>query len=154
MGGFRNFLFRGNVIELAVAVVIGVAFNAMVQSLIKGLITPLIAAVGGQPDFSNMAFTVHNSTFKYGTFINTVVAFVVMGAVVYYIIVVPAERIASIAESRHQATERQCPQCLSDIPVAARRCKFCTAEVEAAPPPPRPEPDSALRQRLTWRPRS
>ncbi len=155
MGGFRQFLFRGNLVELAVAVVIGVAFNAMVQSLIKNLITPLIgAAVGGQPDFSHLTFTVHGSHFGYGAFVNTVMSFLFIGAVVYYFFLVPAERIASIAERRHHATERQCPQCLSDIPIAARRCKFCTAEVEAAPPPPRPDPDSALRNRLTWRPRS
>jgi large conductance mechanosensitive channel len=153
MGGFRQFMFRGNLVELAVAVVIGVAFNAMVQSLVRNLITPLFAAVGGRPDFSKMSFTVHGSTFGYGSFINTVVSFVFIGAVVYYVFLVPAERIASLAERRHKATERQCPQCLSDIPVAARRCKFCTAEVGAGPMPS-PAPDPTLRQRLTWRPRS
>jgi large conductance mechanosensitive channel len=153
MRGFRQFLFRGNLVELAVAVVIGVAFNAMVQSLVRNLITPLITAVGGQPDFSKLEFTVHGSTFDYGSFINTVVSFLFIGAVVYYFFLVPAERIASIAEKRHRATERQCPQCLSDIPLAARRCKFCTAEVGAAPAPIL-EPDPTLRQRLTWRPRS
>jgi large conductance mechanosensitive channel len=154
MGGFRQFLFRGNLVELAVAVVIGVAFNAMVQSLIKNLITPLIAAAGGEPDFSKLSFTVHGSTFGYGSFINTVVSFLFIGAVVYYFFLIPAERIASMTEKRHQTTERQCPECLSDIPIAARRCKFCTAEVDPAPVST-PEPDSTtLRQRLTWRPRS
>jgi large conductance mechanosensitive channel len=153
MGGFRQFMFRGNLAELAVAVVIGVAFNAMVQSLVKNLLTPLIAAVNGRPDFSKLTFTVHGSTFGYGSFINTIVSFVVISAAVYYFFLVPADRIASLAERRHQATERQCPECHSDIPIAARRCKFCTAEVGAAPTPI-PEPDPTLRQRLTWRPRS
>ncbi|HEY5987022.1 MAG TPA: large conductance mechanosensitive channel protein MscL, partial [Streptosporangiaceae bacterium] len=88
MGGFRQFMFRGNLVELAVAVVIGVAFNAMVQSLVKNLITPLITAVGGQPDFSKLSFTLHSSTFGYGSFINTVVSFLFIGAVVYYIFLV------------------------------------------------------------------
>jgi large conductance mechanosensitive channel len=154
MSGFRKFLMRGNLIDLAVAVVVGVAFNTMVQALIRDLITPLIAAVGGQHDFSNLTFTFHNSTFRYGAFINTVVSFLVITAVVYFLVVAPASRLVSLAVSRQAATERACPECLSDIPVAAKRCKFCTAEVEPAPAVDSDASGMPLRDRLTWRPRN
>jgi large conductance mechanosensitive channel len=158
MSGFRKFLLRGNLIELAVAVVVGVAFNTMVQALIKDLITPLIAAAGGQPDFSALTFTFHNSTFRYGLFVNAVMSFIVIAAVVYYLLVAPAARVVTLAERRKEVTERSCPECLSDIPVAATRCKFCTAQVPpVTPPPPATSPESpvdALRQRLTWRQRN
>lgn len=131
MGGFRKFLFRGNLIDLAVAVVIGVAFNAVVQAVVKDLITPLIAAIGGKHDFSRLTFTVHGSTFLYGDFINALVSFVVIAVVVYYLIVTPSERVTALTQRNRVATERECPECLSPIPVAARRCKFCTAPVTA-----------------------
>jgi large conductance mechanosensitive channel len=141
---------------MAVGIVIGVAFAAVVTALVGDLITPLIAAIGGKPDFAGLTFTVHHSTFRYGDFVNAVVTFLVIMGVVYYIVVMPAARLAALTERREAATERQCPECLSYIPVAARRCKFCTAVV--APVDPRhlvPEPASPLRQRLaTWRPRS
>ena len=132
MGGFRKFLFRGNLVDLAGAVVIGVAFNAVVQALVKDLITPLIAAVGGKHDFSRLTFTVHGSTFQYGQFINALVSFVVIAAVVYYLIVTPSDRVTALTQRNKVATERECPECLSSIPVAARRCKFCTAPVPVA----------------------
>ncbi|MGE5132745.1 MAG: large conductance mechanosensitive channel protein MscL [Gemmatimonadota bacterium] len=131
MGGFRKFLFRGNLIDLAVAVVIGVAFNAVVQAVVKDLITPLIAAIAGKHDFSRLTFTVHGSTFLYGDFINALVSFVVIAVVVYYLIVTPSERVTALTQRNKVATERECPECLSPIPVAARRCKFCTAPVTA-----------------------
>ncbi len=154
MNGFRKFLIRGNLIDLAVAVVVGVAFNTMVQALIRDLITPLIAAVGGQPDFSSMSFRFHHSTFRYGSFVNTVISFLLISGVVYYLVVAPANRLVTLAASRQEATERACPECLSDIPLAATRCKFCTAEVEPAPPVPGQPNAATLRDRLTWRPRS
>lgn len=140
MGGFRKFLFRGNLIDLAVAVVIGVAFNAVVQALIKDLITPLIAAAGGQPNFGALAFTVHKSTFHYGDFINSAFSFVIIAAVVYYIIVSPAARVTALATRRKAATERDCPECLSSIPVGARRCMYCTSEIPPVPQPRQPDP--------------
>lgn len=133
MGGFKQFLFRGNLIDLAVAVVVGVAFNAVVHALVTDLITPLIAAVGGKPHFSGLSFTVNGSDFDYGSFLNQLVSFVVIAAVVYYLIVAPAARFTAITERNKVATERECPECLSQIPVAARRCKFCTAPVSAIP---------------------
>lgn len=131
MDGFRKFLFRGNLIDLAVAVVVGVAFNAVVHALVNDLITPLVAAVGGKPHFGSLSFTVNGSHFSYGDFLNQLFSFLVIAAVVYYLIVAPAGRIVSMAERRKVATERECPECLSMIPLGARRCKFCTAEVTA-----------------------
>ncbi len=131
MNGFKKFLFRGNLIDLAVAVVVGVAFNAVVQALVKDLITPLIAAAGGKPDFASLSFTVNGSHFLYGDFINALVYFVIVAAVVYYLIVAPSARVVSLNGRHKVATERACPECLSQIPVGARRCKFCTAAVSA-----------------------
>jgi large conductance mechanosensitive channel len=125
---------RGNLIDLAVAVVIGTAFTAIVTAIVKDLITPLIAAVGGKPDFGKLSFTVHHSTFAYGDFINALVSFVIIAAVVYFMIVAPVARVTTRLTRHKEATERDCPECLSSIPVAARRCKFCTAVVNPANP--------------------
>lgn len=141
MSGFRKFLMRGNLIDLAVAVVVGVAFNAIVQSLIKDLITPLIGAITGNHDpkhpttFGSLAFTVDGSKFIYGDFINALISFVVIAAVVYFLLVAPTEKLMTLAARNQAATDRQCPECLSMIPVAAKRCKYCTSEVPAAPAP-------------------
>jgi len=138
MRGFRKFLLRGNLVDLAVAVVVGVAFNSVVQALIRDLITPLISAAGGTPNFSSLVFSVNQSPFYYGDFINTALSFIVIAAVVYYLVVVPANRMAAAAARNAETTERPCPECLSDIPLAATRCRFCTAQVEpvaAARPP-------------------
>lgn len=138
MGGFRKFLFRGNLIDLAVAVVVGVAFNAVVQALIADFITPIIAAAGGQPNFGALAFTVHGSTFRYGAFINSALSFLIIAAVVYYIVVSPAARVTALATRNKAATQRDCPECLSSIPIGARRCMYCTSDV---PPVPQPRPE-------------
>jgi large conductance mechanosensitive channel len=135
VGGFRKFLFRGNLIDLAVAVVIGVAFNAVVQALIADIITPIIAAIVGKPNFSSLSFTVHHSHFLYGSFINAVLSFAIIALAVYYIVVLPATRITALATRNKAATERDCPECLQSIPVGAKRCMFCTAEVPPVTPP-------------------
>ena len=135
MKGFRSFLMRGNLIELAVAVVIGTAFTAIVTAIVKDLITPLIAALGGQPDFSRLRFTVNHSTFAYGDFFNALVTFVIIAAVVYFLIVAPVARLTTRLTRNRAATERDCPECLSVIPVAATRCKYCTAVVTPVTPP-------------------
>jgi large conductance mechanosensitive channel len=132
MGGFRKFLLRGNLVDLAVAVVVGVAFNSVVQALIKDLITPLIATFGARHNFSGLSFTVNKSAFAYGDFINAALSFVIIATVVYYFVVAPANRLAIIATRNTGAAQRLCPECLSDIPVAARRCRFCTATVVPA----------------------
>jgi large conductance mechanosensitive channel len=136
MSGFRKFLMRGNLIDLAVAVVIGVAFNAVVQALIADIITPLIAAIAGKPNFGALTFTIHHSKFSYGLFINALLSFVIIAAVIYYLVVSPMGRIMSLATRNQEASERSCPECLSQIPVAAHRCMYCTSEVPPVTPPP------------------
>jgi large conductance mechanosensitive channel len=135
VSGFRKFLMRGNLIDLAVAVVIGVAFNAVVQALIADIINPLIAAIFHQPNFSTLTFKIHGSIFHYGLFFNALVSFVIIAAVIYYLIVSPMTRVTSLATRNQEATERSCPECLSQIPVAAHRCMYCTSEVPPATPP-------------------
>jgi len=129
MSGFRKFLMRGNLVELAVAVVIGVAFNAVIQALISDIITPLIAAIAGKPNFGALTFTINHSKFTYGSFINALLSFVIIAAVVYFLIVSPMARVMARVDRNKEASTRQCPQCLSDIPVGATRCMYCTSEV-------------------------
>jgi large conductance mechanosensitive channel len=134
LSDFKQFLLRGNVVDLAVAVVIGAAFGAVITALVEDLLTPLIAAIGGQQDFSALDFTINDSTFRYGDFINKVVTFVSIAAAVFFFVVVPIN--ALIARSRKEPpadpTTRKCPECLSEIPIDARRCAFCTSEMRAA----------------------
>ena len=137
MSGFRKFLMRGNLIDLAVAVVVGVAFNAVVQALITDIITPVIAAMAGKPHFDKLTFTIHHSKFSYGLFLNALISFIIIAAVVYYLFVAPVGRIMAIAERNKEVSERECPECLSQIPVAARRCMYCTAQVAPVPQAPR-----------------
>ena len=129
MQGFKKFLLRGNLIELAVAVVIGAAFGAVVTSLVKDLITPLIAAIGGQPNFANLSFTVNKSKFAYGDFINALLSFVIVALVVYFLVVSPVVKLLAYLQRNKEAAERECPECLSEIPVKATRCMYCTATV-------------------------
>jgi large conductance mechanosensitive channel len=133
--GFKEFLFRGNVVDLAVAVVIGAAFGAVVTALVKDLLTPLIAALAGKPDFSAFTFTVNGSRFLYGEFLNAVISFLLVGAAIYFFIVMPMKAITtrmSKPAAAPEPTTRPCPECLMDIPMKARRCGHCTAPVGAA----------------------
>ncbi len=127
MSGFKAFLLRGNVVELAVGVVIGIAFGAVVTAFVKDLVTPLIAALFAKPDFSALTFTINNSKFTYGDFINAIIAFLIVAAVIYFFVVVPYT--ALIARSRKEPpadpTTKKCTECLSEIPLDARRCAFC-----------------------------
>ncbi len=127
MKGFRTFLLRGNIVELAVAVVMGVAFNNIVQAMVKNIITPLIAAAGGAPDFGGLKFTLGGSPIRYGLFLNAVIAFTIIASVVYFLLVAPMTRLLAFTERKRQLTERDCPECLSVIPAKATRCKYCTA---------------------------
>lgn len=129
MKGFKAFLLRGNLIDLAVAVVIGVAFNAVVLALVSDIITPLIAAIGGQPNFGALFFTINGSKFQYGLFINALISFLVIAAVVYFLIVSPMSKLLTMTARKQAATERECPECLSQIPIAATRCMYCTSTV-------------------------
>src|SRR5215469_2935871 len=135
MKGFRTFLLRGNLIDLAVAVVIGVAFNAVVQALVNDLITPLISAILGKPNFGALSVHIGKGVFAYGLFLNALISFLIIAAVVYYLIVAPVARLLARINRDKEATERACPECLSQIPVGATRCKFCTATVPPAEAP-------------------
>jgi len=133
--GFRKFLLRGNVIDLAVAVVIGAAFGAVITSLVTNIFTPLIAAIGSKPDFSNLSLTINNSKVMYGSFLNAVISFVMIAAAVYFFLVAPMNAYTE-RKNRGVAppdpTTKKCPECLSEIPIAAKRCAFCTSAVDSA----------------------
>jgi len=128
LNGYKEFISRGNVIDLAVAVVIGAAFTAVVNSIVADLLTPVIAAIIGEPDFSALSFTINGSVFTYGNFINALIAFVSVTTVIYFFVVVPINHLKADEEE----TTRDCPECLSEIPLKARRCAHCTAEVTPA----------------------
>ncbi len=135
MSGFRAFLLRGNVVDLAVAVVIGAAFGAVVQALVKDIITPIVGIFGGMPDFSAWAFTINGSKFLIGDFINALLSFVVLATIIYFLIVLPMEKLLARfkgAPPTAPVTTRECPYCLSKIPLAATKCAFCTADVLGA----------------------
>ena len=129
MRGFKAFLLRGNVVDLAIGVVIGIAFAAVIGAFVKDLVTPLIAAIGGKPDFSALSFTINQSKFLYGDFINAVLAFVIIGAVIYFFVVVPYTTLIERSRKEPPAdpTTKKCTECLSEIPKDARRCAFCTS---------------------------
>jgi large conductance mechanosensitive channel len=134
MKDFKEFLLRGNLVDLAVGVVIGIAFAAVISALVADLITPLIAAIGGKPDFGSLSFTINGSHFLYGHFINALITFVMIAAVVFYLVIKPVNALMARrrTEPPVESETRPCPECLSEIPLAARRCAFCTAEVGAA----------------------
>ncbi|UBU15084.1 large conductance mechanosensitive channel protein MscL [Nonomuraea gerenzanensis] len=131
MGGFKQFLLRGNIVELAVAVIIGATFSGLIQAFVRDLITPLIGAVTGgrQPNFAEYSFTVNGSEFKYGDFLNHLITFLIISAIVYWLVVAPMTRLLSLLDRNKSATTKQCPECLSDIPTEARRCMYCTVEL-------------------------
>ena len=128
---FREFILRGNLVDLAVAVVIGTAFTAVVTALVKSLITPTLAAFGGQPDFAELTFTINGSKFLYGQFINALIAFLIIAAVVFFLVIKPVNLLMARFQPAPavDVATRPCPECLSDIPVAASRCAFCTTVV-------------------------
>lgn len=129
--GFKSFIMKGNVIDMAVGVVIGVAFGNIVTAFVKDLVTPLIGAFGGTPDFSGIYFTINNSKFMIGDFINSVISFLTIAAIIYFAVVVPMNKVMAKMKSGKSVdpTEKACPECLSLIPIKASRCKFCTAAV-------------------------
>lgn len=127
--GFRDFVFRGNVLDLAVAVIIGTAFTAIVNSVVKDIINPLIAALVGKPDFSALVLHINGGAITYGNFLNALMSFALMAAVVYFLIVLPANKLMARFKGPSAVTSKPCPQCLSDIPLSASRCKFCAQPV-------------------------
>jgi large conductance mechanosensitive channel len=129
---FKEFILRGNVVDLAIAVVIGAAFGAVVTAVVEDLITPLIGAIGGQPDFSALTFTINDSQFKYGDFINKVISFLVIAAVVFFLIVKPLNMLIERtrkAPAPVDPTTKKCPYCYSEIPLEATRCGYCTSQL-------------------------
>jgi large conductance mechanosensitive channel len=134
MKDFKEFLLRGNLVELAVAFVIGVAFTSVVQALVRDLITPLISAIGGNQSFETLTFTLHHTVFPYGDFLNWLISFVLIAAVVFFLVVKPTNALMARRKTEPPVDEtvRQCPHCLSEIPVAAAVCAFCTRDVGAA----------------------
>ena len=131
MKDFREFLLRGNLVDTAVGIVIGLAFAAVITALVKDLITPLIAAIFGKPDFGFLFFTINGSHFLYGEFFNALISFVVIAAVVFFLVVKPVNALMDRRKTGLpvETPTRPCPECLSEIPVAATRCAFCTANV-------------------------
>jgi large conductance mechanosensitive channel len=131
LSGFKKFLLRGNVVDMAVGIVAGAAFGTVVSSLVRDLLTPLIAATIKAPDFSSLSFTVRNAKFLYGDFINAVLTFLIVAASVYFFVVLPVNALMARFYPQPTAppTTRPCPECLADIPVNARRCKFCAQSV-------------------------
>jgi large conductance mechanosensitive channel len=132
MKGFRTFILRGNVVDLAVGVVMGVAFGTVVTALVKDFLTPLIAAIVGKPDFSALGFEINGTKFPIGDFINALVSFLLVAAAVYFFVVLPVNTLMARlkrGEAPPDPTSKKCPECLSDIPIAARKCAFCTSAV-------------------------
>jgi large conductance mechanosensitive channel len=131
MSGFKKFLLRGNVIELAVAVVIGAAFTSIVNSFVKDILTPAIAAIAGKPDFGNLSLQIGNATISYGNFLNALVSFLIVATVIYVFIVRPYELLMARFGPTGKET-RDCPECLTEVPKAASRCSACTAQLAPA----------------------
>jgi large conductance mechanosensitive channel len=132
LSGFKQFILRGNVIDMAVGVVIGAAFAGVVTAFTKDLLTPFIAAIVGKRDFSAITFTINNSVFAVGDFINAAISFLLVAAAVYFFVVTPINAMVSRmrkAPAPADPTTRKCPECLSEIPIEARRCSFCTQPI-------------------------
>ncbi len=127
--GFKQFILKGNVVDLAVGVVIGVAFNALVTALVEDIITPIIGVFGGTPDFSSWSFTINKSEFLVGDFINALLSFLIMSAVIYFFVVMPMNKLIAVTKKEKpiDPTTKKCPDCLSIIPLGAKRCAFCTS---------------------------
>ena len=137
MTGFKNFVMRGNLVELAVAVVIGTQFSSLVKQFVSSFIDPLLSLVGGTPDFGKLVLHVGKATFTYGQFLTEALTFLISALVVYYAMVMPVSRLLRLLDRNEAATSRDCPECTMSIPVAARRCPECTAEIAPATEQPR-----------------
>ena len=132
LDGFKKFILRGNVVDMAVGVVMGAAFGAVVTELTKAFLTPLIALVVGKPDYSNLKFTIRATTFPIGEFVNAVISFVLIAAAIYFFVVVPVNMLVARmnrGEKPPDPTTKNCPECLSEIPIEAKRCSHCTQPV-------------------------
>jgi large conductance mechanosensitive channel len=142
MSGFRKFILRGNLVDLAVAVVIGTQFSGLVKAFVNSFVNPLLALFGGKPSFTGLVLTIGKGRFTYGAFLTEVISFLISAAVVYFVIVLPFARLLRLFERDAEAIERDCPECTRSIPTRARRCPECTAEIAPAtgPSPTIPAP--------------
>jgi large conductance mechanosensitive channel len=138
MSGFKHFVMRGNLVELAVAVVIGTQFSSLVKQFVISFVNPLLSLVGGTPNFGNLIVKVGTATFTYGAFLTEALTFLISALVVYYAMVLPVSRLLKLLERNKDATTRDCPECIMSIPVAARRCPECTAQIIPATEQPQP----------------
>ena len=130
LSDFKKFLFRGNVVDLAVAVVIGTAFTAVIKALVTDILTPIIALIFGEPNFEALSFTINGSHFLYGDFINAVFTFATVAAAMFFLVVTPINRLMA-RRAQEDPETKPCPECTSAIPLAARRCPLCTTQLEA-----------------------
>ena len=137
MTGFRNFILRGNLVDLAVAVVIGTQFSGLVHQFVQSFINPLLALAGGKPNFNTLVVKVGHSTFTYGAFLTDVISFLIAALVVYFILVMPTSRLLRLLERNRAATQKDCPECTMSIPIEAQRCPQCTADLRRADQAPR-----------------
>ena len=138
MAGFKNFIMRGNLVQLAVAVVIGTQFSSLVKQFVSSFVDPLLSLVGGTPNFGNLAFKAGKATFTYGQFLTEALTFLISALVVYYAMVLPVSRLLRLLDRNKAATTRDCPECTMSIPVAAQRCPECTAQIMPASEQPQP----------------
>lgn len=132
LNGFKQFILRGNVVDLAVGIVVGAAFTAVVNAFVKDLLTPLIGIAGAVPNFSGLTFSINGSSFSYGDFVNAVISFVIDAAAIYFFVVTPINKLTQRMHSHDKPadpTTKKCPECLSEIPLKATRCAFCTAKL-------------------------
>lgn len=130
--GFKEFVLRGNVLDLAVAVVIGGAFGAVVNAMVKDLLTPFIGAIVGTPDFSALVVIVNGAEFLIGDLLNSIISFLLISAAVYFFVIAPVNALTARrrrGEAPTDPTTKKCPECLSEVPIAARRCAFCTSQI-------------------------
>jgi len=135
LDGFKKFILRGSVVDMAVGVVMGAAFGAVVTELTKAFLTPLIALIVGKPDYSKLSFAVRGTVFPVGEFVNAAISFVLIAAAIYFFVVMPVNVLLARMNRGEKApdpTTKKCPECLSDIPIAARRCAFCTSLLTAS----------------------
>src|SRR5690242_10864584 len=138
MSGFKNFIMRGNLVELAVAVVIGTQFSNLVKQFVSSFVNPLLSLVGGTPDLGNLVMHVGKAKFTYGTFITVALTFLISALVVYYVMVMPVSRLLKHFERNQAATTRDCPECTMSIPIAATRCPECTTQITPGTEQPQP----------------